>query len=274
MYPELFNFNTPEFLRGILPDHITIYSYGMCIAIGAILASIYLSWQTRKEYGTPLPVSRNLITCILLATIIGGKLFFFLEDPTRYFLNPAEMLKNPGNGFVFYGSLIFGIPTIMLFSKIMKIPVLGMLDIIALTALIVHGFGRLGCFFAGCCHGLPHDGAFSIVFTNPVCQVGPDNLNTPLYPTQLYSILLILAIGLVLLIVKKNKQFDGQLFYIYIGLYAIGRSVIEIFRGDYQRGFIIKNYVSYSQLISLLLLILVGYLYRRERCARFSVPRN
>ncbi|CAD5289236.1 Phosphatidylglycerol--prolipoprotein diacylglyceryl transferase (fragment) [Imperialibacter sp. 89] len=62
---------------------------------------------------------------------------------------------------------------------------------------------------------------------------------------------------------KRHKRFEGQLFFLYIMMYAVGRSVTEIFRGDIRRGFIIENVLSHSQLISLVLISLVGIFYYR-----------
>ena len=65
----------------------------------------------------------------------------------------------------------------------------------------------------------------------------------------------------ILLITKRYQRFEGQLFLFYIVLYSIGRSVIEIFRGDAKRGFIIDGYVSHSQFISLILISVIGLVY-------------
>ncbi|MEM9391058.1 MAG: prolipoprotein diacylglyceryl transferase family protein [Bacteroidota bacterium] len=122
-------------------------------------------------------------------------------------------------------------------------------------------FGRMGCFMAGCCHGIEWHGPLAVTFTDPVCLAKP--LNTPLHPTQLYSAALIFSIMIALLFIKKRKQFHGQLFLSYLILYAIGRSVIEIFRGDMSRGYVIESYLSHSQFISLLVLLSSVYFYRQ-----------
>ena len=136
-----------------------------------------------------------------------------------------------------------------------------MLDVMAVTAVIVHAFGRMGCFMAGCCYGVPSHGFTAVTFHDPHSQADP--LGIPLHPTQLYSVSALLIILVVLLFVKYRKQFDGQLFMIYLMLYAIGRSVIEVFRGDLERGFIIDNFMSNSQFISLLVFFGAGYVYYR-----------
>ncbi len=259
MHPILFEFNTPDFLHSILPDTITIYSYGTMIALGALLGFFYTAWQAKKQFNVPYDTTNELILAILITAIVGGKVFLIFEDPSKYLNNPGELIKNFNQGFVFYGSLLFAIPTMLVFFKVKKLPILPMLDIMAVTTLIVHGTGRVGCFLAGCCYGIPHDGFLAVVFTDPLCQAKP--LNTPLHPTQLYSVFLLYGVLVILLILKSRKQFHGQLFILYLMIYSFGRIWIEIFRGDLSRGYVIGNTVSNSQFISLIVFSVALYFY-------------
>jgi len=259
LHPELYIFDIPGWLQGLLPAQVTIYSYGSLIAFGAIVSYFYTSWQAKKQLNVSEDTTRSLMIFIIISAIVGGRFFYFFEDPSYYFSEPSNMMKFTSSGFVFYGSLLFAIPTMLIFFRINKIPAMQMLDIMAVTACIIHFFGRLGCFSAGCCYGLPHDGFFSVVFTDPICKARP--LDTPLYPTQLMSAGLIFSIMLVLIAIQKRKQFHGQLFIIYLMLYAVGRAIVETLRGDYKRGYIIEEWVTHSQLISMLVVIGALYFY-------------
>lgn len=259
MHPILFEFRTPDFLSGLLPEQITIYTYGFLIACGALAGFAYTAWQAKKHFSVSVDTTQTLIVLIIIASVVGGKVFIIFEDPKLYLSQPSKLLDNFSSGFVFYGSLLFAIPTMYLFFRYHKLPVLAMLDIMAITTCIVHAFGRMGCFMAGCCHGKVTEGWLSVTFTNPACNAQP--LNTPLHPTQLYSVFMIMAIMGILLWVKRRKSFDGQLFMLYLMLYAIGRSVIEIFRGDLDRGYLIDGILSNSQFISLLVFLAAGGVY-------------
>ncbi|MFT5917819.1 MAG: phosphatidylglycerol:prolipoprotein diacylglycerol transferase [Flammeovirgaceae bacterium] len=259
MHPDLFSFPVPSFLQGFLPSQITVHTYGFMIALGALLAFWFLHSRMKKRFGVSLEEAQNLFILLVLGGFVGGKLLFYFENPSYYFGTPSNMMKNLGGGFVFYGSLIFCIPIVIWFIKRHKIPAMQMLDLVAITTCIVHIFGRMGCFGAGCCHGLVTEGFFSVIFTDPSCLAKP--LNTPLHPTQLYSIALISSILIILLIVKKFQKFDGQLFLVYMLLYAIGRSIIEEFRGDFKRGYVFDGFLSHSQLISIILVVVVGVFY-------------
>ena len=261
MHPVFFEFNIPELLQGFLPATITIYSYGFFIALGAILGFIFTAYQAKKQFNTPIDTIQMLIILIIIAAVVGGKFFMVFEDPQRYLADPSLLLKNFSSGFVFYGSLIFAIPTILLFFRSHKLPILPMLDIMAATACIVHASGRIGCFMAGCCYGTPHDGLFSVTFSDPLCAADP--LNTPLHPTQLYSSIAIFTILAVLIFISRRKQFNGQIFMLYIMLYAVARSLLELVRGDLERGFLIENVLSNSQFISILMLLSALIVYIR-----------
>lgn len=252
MHPVLFEFDTPQWLRGVLPDTIGIYTYGFLIACGAIAGYLYTSYQGKKQLNVSTETIQTLVIIIIIASVTGGKLFIVFENPGLYLRDPAAIFRNFSSGFVFYGSLLCAIPAMLLFFRYQKLPVWPMLDIIAVTACIVHGCGRLGCFMAGCCYGLPHSGFLSVTFTHPRSSAEP--LHTPLHPTQLYDAFSIFTIMAVLLFLKPAKKFHGQLFLVYLMLYAIGRSVVEVFRGDVQRGFLIEDVLSNSQFISLVLL--------------------
>lgn len=246
---------------------ITVYTYGFFIAVGAILGFYYMYREGKKRHEISFDQSNNLFILLILAGIIGGKLFMIFEDPSYYFANPKKLIS--GSGFVFYGSLLLTIPLMLWYFKKIKAPVLGMLDVMAIVTCIVHGSGRIGCFMAGCCYGIPTDSFIGVIFSDPYCQAEP--LNTPLHPTQLYEATMIFSIMTFLLIRQSKKNFDGQIFLTYLILYAFGRSIVELLRGDLQRGFVVEGILSNSQFISLLVIAVAAYFYvRLNRIATLS----
>ncbi|HZB12291.1 MAG TPA: prolipoprotein diacylglyceryl transferase [Chryseolinea sp.] len=246
---------------------ITLFSYGFMIALGSIAGVTYMAVQGKKEVGLSFDQANALFLCIFAAAFVGGKVFLFFEDTSYYLKYPLKLVT--GRGFVFYGSFLFTIPTMLWFFKKHKLHTYKMLDVMAVTTCLVHIFGRLGCFLAGCCHGRPTDSSIGITFTDAACYADP--LNTPLIPSQLMEATYIFIIMMILLFIRKRTKFYGQLFLLYIILYAIGRSVLEIYRGDSARGFIIEDYLSHSQFIALILLGAGIYIYtllaRRNRIA-------
>ena len=254
MHPELFSIGGFQ-----------IHTYGFMIMLGAVLGFFYMSYSAKKELGIEKDKIQNLAIFIIIAAFVGGKLLFYLENPSYYFSSLANMKRNFRTGFVFYGSLLFAIPMVIWYFRKEKWPVWPMLDRIAITACLIHGMGRLGCFFAGCCHGVPTDLPWGVTFTDSLSQAEP--LHTPLHPTQLYSSTMILTILAFLFMLKRHQRFDGQLFFSYIILYAVGRGIIEVFRGDEERGYIVEGIVSHSQFISIIVIIvtLLFYFHFRKK---------
>ena len=237
---------------------ITVYSYGFMIALGIIAGMAYLIVAGKKQVGLTFDQANTLFLYIFFAAIVGGKLFLFLEDPNTYIQNPEKLFT--GRGFVFYGSFLLAIPTMWWFFKKHQLHPYRMLDVMAITTCLVHMFGRIGCFFAGCCHGRPTDSFLGVTFTHPACYADP--LHTPLYPTQLFEAVYIFLIMLFLFTLKTRQRFYGQLFLSYLMLYAVGRFILEFFRGDTGRGFVLDA-VSHSQFIALCVLAVVVLVYFR-----------
>lgn len=254
MYPELSKFSLPDFIASLINvAQVTIYTYATLIALGTLIAALYTKWSAKRELGVSnLP--NTFFYTIFIAGFVGGKLFYYLQDPLFYYENPSLLLDNFSGGFVFYGSFVVIVPYVIWFLKKHSIPTLPMLDILAITTTIVHAIGRFGCFTAGCCYGSPTESSFGLVF--------PTTHNISVHPTQLYEVTMLITIMLILFVIKKHQQFKGQLFLIYLMLYAFGRGTLELFRGD-DRGFIIENTLSHSQFIALCLIAIAAYFYYR-----------
>ncbi len=237
---------------------ITIYTYGFCIAVGAALGFTYMAGQGKKQFGLNFEKANTLFIVLVLSAVVGGKFFFFLESPTYYLKHVSELFT--GSGFVFYGSLLFCIPAMLFFFKKNNLPVWGMLDIMGMVTCIVHGFGRIGCFNAGCCYGTHTDFFLGVIYSHEKCQAP---LGESLHPVQLYEAGFIFLLLGTLWFLRERKQFAGQLFLLYLMAYAVGRSILELFRGDEGRGYIIPGWLSHSQFISLIVIIISAIIYFR-----------
>ncbi len=246
---------------------ITVYSYGFFIALGSIAGVAYLYWRGKKETNLTYEQVNNLFLLLFAAAFTGGKLLLFFESPAYYAQNPGKLVT--GSGFVFYGSFLLAVPAMLWFFRKNKLPVYLMLDIMAGVTCLVHMFGRIGCFMAGCCYGKPTTLFFGVSFTDPACQARP--LHIPLFPAQLAEALYIGMVFIALQLLLKRRTFYGQLFLVYLILYAFGRFILEYFRGDSGRGFIITDYLTHSQFISLLLAGTAFYFYPRWK-RRHAIP--
>ncbi len=207
---------------------------------------------------------------ILASAILGAKLLLILVEWRRYLARPADLVEVLRSGGVFYGGLIAATAVAIWYMRRHDLPAWRIADMGAPSIALGEAIGRWGCFAAGCCYGKESHGPLAVTFTDPFANeaVGTP-LNVPLHPTQIYLSASAFLIFLVLQWAYRRKTFDGEVFWLYVLLYAITRGVLETWRGDLVRGFVIPGILSTSQFIGLLTAALAGgmlfYLSRRSR---------
>ena len=114
---------------------------------------------------------------------------------------------------------------------------------------LAQGFGRIGCFLAGCCYGAETSSALSVVF--PSDSLAPSGIH--LHPTQLYSSAFDFALGIFLIWYSKKHRREGHTFSMYVIIYSVGRFLIEFLRND-PRGNV--GILTTSQFIAIFTLII------------------
>ena len=154
----------------------------------------------------------------------------------------------PPMGLVFYGGFLAGFAFVLVYVKKQKLPLGKIMDIIAVGMPLAHGVARIGCFFAGCCYGRTCSLPWAVTFTNPDSLAFPKGV--PLHPTQLYSSAGNFLIFGILYLLSRSGRFSGRLIFVYLLLYGLFRSFVEIFRGD-ERGAPVVDFLSTSQTIGL-----------------------
>ncbi len=248
MYPVLFEWKL-----------IKIHSYGLLIVVG-FLIGLYLVRKKAAKINIDVEEISDVAFWGLLGGFIGGRLLYIITRWGDFSQHPLDMLKFWEGGLVFYGGLIGGIVGWVLRAKKYKMPILKTVDLAAPSVAIAHVFGRFGCFAAGCCFGKPIDpnSPFAVIFNNPK-SIAP--IGVPLHPAQLYDAFNAFILFLILQLIYSKRKFVGQTVASYGLLYSIGRYVVEEYRGDKIRGFVIENLLSTSQFISLAIFIGSAYLY-------------
>jgi phosphatidylglycerol:prolipoprotein diacylglycerol transferase len=247
---------------------LTIHTYGFLVALGFLAGIGVAVWRAKKE-GISTDRIIDLSFYILLAAIIGSRLLFIIINAGHYIANPLDIFKIWEGGLVFYGGVLLALPTALWYVKKAGLGLWNTADIFAPSIAIGHAFGRLGCFAAGCCYGTISEALpWGVIFTNPEC-LAP--LNVALHPVQLYEAAGEFMNFLILIGLMRYKKFDGQLFMTYLLLYGILRFIVEFFRGDTARGFLVGP-VSVSQGISILMVLaaVAGFVALRRRNTRLQ----
>lgn len=159
------------------------------------------------------------------------------------------MIKNISDGFVVYGGIIAGILAGYIYCRVKKLEFWKYLDIVVPSIALAQGFGRIGCFLAGCCYGRETTSWCAITFTNS--SYAPNGV--PLVPTQLISSGLDFLHFAILVWLSGKNKIPGRISALYLIFYSIGRFILEFFRGDLVRGSV--GALSTSQFISIFVLL-------------------
>lgn len=239
-------------------------TYGMIIFIG-IFVGIFFAVKYFAKFNNLK--SEDVIYCALYAIIglgIGAKLLYIIT-------NIPFLIENHNNfdvfetfkqlfrgGFVFYGGLIGVILGIYIYSKQFKVPFKSLLLTLIPTVPLIHSFGRIGCFLAGCCYGIEYHGIGNVVFTNTAFAP----LNVSLFPVQLLESVCNLLIFFILIFTYKRHIGNYNTIALYCILYSITRFFVEFLRGDLIRGFLFN--LSTSQWISIVIFIVGICIYIRN----------
>lgn len=227
----------------------TIYGYGLMIAIGIVAGCLTAEYRARKQGLDSEQIFPMILWC-LVGGFLCAKLLFWITEWKSIAQDPGFMMETLSSGFVVFGGIIGGILTGFLYCRIKGLIFFKYADVILPSVALAQGFGRIGCFLAGCCYGRvllwKRDGEFfSVIFQNS--EYAPNHV--ALIPTQLYSSGLDFLHFLLLLLIARNKKADGQVTACYLIFYSVGRFVIEFFRGDIIRGSV--GILSTSQFISI-----------------------
>jgi phosphatidylglycerol---prolipoprotein diacylglyceryl transferase len=231
-----------------------IHTYGFAGALGFLLLAAIGIWRA-SSLGVSAERVADLIFWTALIGLAGSRVLYIYTNPAA--MNTFwDWFNIRGGGLVFYGALLAGLPAASFLIYYYKMPFYGVWDAFSTALPLGHAITRLGCLGAGCCFGAPSNLPWAVIFTAPR-SVAPQGIS--LHPTQVYEAVWLLFVGIVVNVVWSRRRFDGQVTLTYLLLYAGGRSVIEIFRGDTTRGYVMPELlgeaISTSQGISVVIAV-------------------
>jgi phosphatidylglycerol---prolipoprotein diacylglyceryl transferase len=254
MHPILFQF-------GSFP----IYTYGVLAAVGFLVGLFYARWQAPRAGLDPEKIWNLGVYGILIA-LLSSKLWLLASEWDYYAANPGQIfsITTFQSAGTFYGGIIGGVVWTILYARLTKMPLLGVLDVAAAPVALGHTIGRLGCFVAGCCYGKPTSLPWGVTFTSPIAErIAGTPLNVRLHPTQLYEAAAEFLNFLLLVWLGTRQRFTGQIIGAFFILYGIERGTIEFFRGDPGRTMMFHDSISLMQIVSVCLLLAGAWLWWR-----------
>jgi phosphatidylglycerol:prolipoprotein diacylglycerol transferase len=173
---------------------------------------------------------------LIVGTIVGARFVHVVTYWKEIYADKpfTEVFMLRHGGLVFYGGLIGASLACLIYTLLKKMPVWKTADALAPSVALGYVFGRIGCLLYGCCYGRAcgdHWWAIRYPAPHETHPSGQDAI--PVYPTQILDSLLNLGLYLGLAWLYRRKKFHGQVFATYLMCYAVTRSIVETFRGDY-----------------------------------------
>jgi phosphatidylglycerol:prolipoprotein diacylglycerol transferase len=257
--------------------HLPIHWYGVMMAL-AFLAGLWTASRRGLHEGVPAETIIDVGPWLIIGAILGARTLYVITfwgeefSGKPLFKTIHDVIAVWQGGLVYYGGLIGASVGYILYSRKKKLPLWKGADILAPSVALGYFFGRIGCLLNGCCYGRVCDLPWGIRFPGPDQSppwgspafkqqhddglLAPDATKSfPVHPTQIYESLLSLGLYAGLAWLYRRKKFDGQVFATYLVSYAILRSFVEMFRGDYPRyQRFVGGWLTPAHLVSVLIL--------------------
>lgn len=232
-----------------LQNHITIFGfsiafYGIIIGIGMLLG-ITLAARDAEKRGIGEDTIYDFALLGIVFGVIGARLYYVFFQWDNYRGNLLEILNLRAGGLAIYGGVIGGILSLMFYCKRKKQNFLNLADSLILGVLVGQILGRWGNFFNAEAFGRYTDSLFAMQLRRDI--VNPIMIDSALlqhlvrvngvdyiqvHPTFLYESVWNLCLLLFLLWYRPKKRFTGEMFFLYLGGYGLGRVWIEGLRTD------------------------------------------
>jgi len=232
-----------------LVNHIDIFGfriafYGIIIALG-MLAGINLACADAKRRGQNPEVYLDFAMYAIIFSIIGARTYYVIFEWDMYKNDLLQIFNLRGGGLAIYGGVIAAVITLIVFTKVKKQSFFSMADSGVLGLILGQIIGRWGNFFNAEAFGGYTNSLFALRYRLDIVGTGMLNNDVlshvvetdgvkyiQVHPTFLYESCWNLVLLIFMLWYRKRKKFDGEVFFIYLGGYGLGRMIIEGLRTD------------------------------------------
>lgn len=218
--------------------------YGIIIGIG-MLTGLYMAQKDARRRGQDPELYLDFALYAIIFSIIGARLYYVIFDWELYKDNPIEIFNLRGGGLAIYGGIIGAVLTLMVFTKVRKVSFFSMADTGCIGLITGQIIGRWGNFFNCEAFGGYTDSLLAMrlkmSLVNPsmisqelldhrIVENGVEYIQV--HPTFLYESVWNLGVLAFLLWYRKRKKFDGEILWMYLLGYGLGRAWIEGLRTD------------------------------------------
>lgn len=230
----------------------SIYFYGVIIAVGLLLA-VWYGLKRSKKFGLKEDDILDGVLFIVPFAIICARLYYCIFEWDQYKSDPLSILYIWKGGLAIYGGVIGAAIGVVVFSKIKKVSLPAVLDLVAISFLIGQFVGRWGNFMNREAFGSYCDGIFAMRISEGYLSI-PENASAnfleqvdllktkaieggyegfiQVHPTFLYESVWNMVGFVILHFLSKKRRYDGQMALCYVAWYGAGRALIEGLRMD------------------------------------------
>jgi phosphatidylglycerol:prolipoprotein diacylglycerol transferase len=242
---------------------IALRWYGLMIGIG-IAVGLMVDAREADRTGFGRDTVYSLATWLIIFGIIGGRLYYVVQNNFGYFLtHPQDILATWQGGMAFFGTIFTAFIVVLVFTYRRRLSFWRLLDTLVLGLPLGQAFGRVGNMVNGDIVGYPTTSAFAFVYTNPHSFINPADLNHPVFPAALVELFMSLAIFGILWYFRTRLRTPGMLTTVYLVAYSVSQFAVFFWRANSVTLFGLKQ----AQLTSIVVLIfcipLAWYLLRR-----------
>jgi phosphatidylglycerol:prolipoprotein diacylglycerol transferase len=204
--------------------HLMVRWYGL-IVMAAIAAGVWVASREAKRKGLAEDDLGDAILWVLLAGILGARLFHVIDHwPDEFAGNPLRALYIWEGGLAIWGAIIGGLLALTIYAWQRGLRLAVLVDTIVPGLVLGQAIGRLACIITGDAIGKPTAGPIGFRYLNPAAMV--PQLGVYYVPTPVFEIIMNLAIFAVLWRLRTRRLPDGVLFFVYLILYSAGRFVV------------------------------------------------
>lgn len=208
---------------------VAISWYGLAVAT-ALLVGVWLTMREARRKGIPTEPVADMVLCVIVGGLVGARLLHVIDRWDYYAANPAQILALQNGGLAILGAILGGTLAGAMAAWCQGLPVRKLSDAAAPGLVLGQAIGRLGCLVTGDAVGQPTDGSWGIVYLHPRAMA--PQLGVAYQPVFLYEQLWDLAIFAVLWSLRRRMPADGQIFALYLGLYAVGKFALTFLRSE------------------------------------------
>ena len=218
MYPDLIDIG---FLH--------LKTYGACMATGFVVC-----WTLIERLSGRKDLS-NMLLMLMVAGVVGSRIAYVVEHwQVEFAAAPERIIRVDQGGLMFYGGLVLAMAVFFAWCFLRREKVLALSDLLATVVPLGHAFGRIGCFFYGCCYGRDSDAWCAVTFpAGSPSWFEHGRKMVSVLPTQLFEAAALLALFAALMFLwRRRAGRDGLIVGAYMLGYAFIRFGIEYLRGD------------------------------------------